>query len=445
VNNKTLFKGFKSVFNFTAKQSVKAPGFKVSSIIISLIIGALFAAISIVMAFVQLDDKSNELSKEDIENGIINENTIDKIYYSNETKEASTIISDFSKIDVSGKIKFTEIQKSSDKITKKEIDSLFKKDEDAVLMVLKENKIGEISIKYYLLEDGLYTEDELSTFAEYFSSYLTYQKLTTNKELTDDSIVLYNAPVNSQAVKWGDDAKDEGVSVAQILVPMVFSLLLYTMILLYGQNITKVVVSEKSSKLMETLLTSVKPYAIISGKVFAISAVALFQMATFIASAIIGFIVGDIIALEINPDYINYVKDVLNVIGDSSDAFSPMIIILSVLSLVIGFLLFSVLAGLVAATVDKMEDISTAMALFQIPVIIGFLGSYFSSIFQNDLLTTVIRYVPVTSPFILPADLFVGNMNVVEGINSLIIMLITLNVLILFTGKVYKGKIFNQK
>jgi len=133
------------------------------------------------------------------------------------------------------------------------------------------------------------------------------------------------------------------------------------------------------------------------------------------------------------------------VIGDSSDAFSPMIIILSVLSLVIGFLLFSVLAGLVAATVDKMEDISTAMALFQIPVIIGFLGSYFSSIFQNDLLTTVIRYVPVTSPFILPADLFVGNMNVVEGINSLIIMLITLNVLILFTGKVYKGKIFNQK
>jgi len=111
VNNKTLFKGFKSVFNFTAKQSVKAPGFKVSSIIISLIIGALFAAISIVMAFVQLDDKSNELSKEDIENGIVNENTIDKIYYSNETKEASTIISDFSKIDVSGKIKFTKIQK----------------------------------------------------------------------------------------------------------------------------------------------------------------------------------------------------------------------------------------------------------------------------------------------------------------------------------------------
>ena len=91
-----------------------------------------------------------------------------------------------------------------------------------------------------------------------------------------------------------------------------------------------------------------------------------------------------------------------------------------------------------------MEDISTAMSVFQIPVIVGWLVAYFSSFANNEALLTAIHLIPVTSPFILPADIILGKCGIIEGIGSLALLVVSTVVLILITGKVYKGKIFNR-
>ena len=63
---------------------------------------------------------------------------------------------------------------------------------------------------------------------------------------------------------------------------------------------------------------------------------------------------------------------------------------------------------------------------------------------DNDKLLTAVHLVPVTSPFILPADIILGKCSIVEGVVSLVILSATTFGLILITGKVYKGKIFNR-
>ena len=52
--------------------------------------------------------------------------------------------------------------------------------------------------------------------------------------------------------------------------------------------------------------------------------------------------------------------------------------------------------------VDRVDDVSTAMSLFQIPAMAGFMMSYIGSLLESDLLVKISEYIPITSPFIMP-------------------------------------------
>ncbi len=431
------FTGFPQVFHFTAQQNMKGSSFKTVTIVIALIIAALFAAISILMAVFQGGDSDDASIVGDDGNVSYENSVINEVYYTNK----SSLSDEYIKMIFDTEY-FNDIKLINEDIEIK--DGVIDTDDKFTVVLKLEDIDNEVNATYTVPNDSNLSQEDVEVFAEVFNGYFEYIKLSGVEKLTKEAIELYNAPLYSQALIVGEEATDMGVMLAQLFIPMIFCLLLYMMILLYGQNITKVVVSEKSSKLMEMLLTSIRPYAIIAGKVLAISGIAILQMIIWIVSGIGGYMIGQQIAQSINPDYVNYLDLIIDVISTSSSAFSVPIIILSLLALVLGFLMYCVLAGLVAATVDKMEDISTAMALFQIPVIIGFLGSYFVTLLESSALINIVRYCPVTSPFILSADLMMGNMNVLEGIIALLILLATTIGLILFTGKVYKGKLFNR-
>ena len=92
--------------------------------------------------------------------------------------------------------------------------------------------------------------------------------------------------VNKQVVVSVANAGEETnvvVYLVKYLAPALFGLVLYFLLLLYGQKICQGVSVEKTSKLVETLLTSLHPYALLTGKVFAIVAVALQQFFIWVA------------------------------------------------------------------------------------------------------------------------------------------------------------------
>ena len=61
----------------------------------------------------------------------------------------------------------------------------------------------------------------------------------------------------------------------------------------------------------------------------------------------------------------------------------------------------------------------------------------------KDKLLTVVRIVPLTSPFIMPADILIGNMTIIEALSSILVLVVSSLGLIIVTGKIYKGKIFD--
>ena len=217
---------------------------------------------------------------------------------------------------------------------------------------------------------------------------------------------------------------------------------MYLMILLYGQAIGKSMISEKVSKLMETLLVTVQPYALVFGKILGQTVAAMIQMLVWVASLIAGFLIGNEVGLIIDPEYKNMIYDVFDMVRQSSKhAFTPTSIILCVIALMVGFLFFCIFAGLVTAGISKVEDLAQGMGVFTMLVVIGFLASYLIPLQENTGLNRIIRLVPITGAFILPGDILVGRASILECIISLIVLLICIGICVFFTGKVYKDKI----
>lgn len=437
-----LFTGWKNVFSFTAAQNIKGTGYRATTIILGLIIAVAFSIISIVMAVTQSDEDTNN----DIEDiGIESEfgSDISDIYLVDNEVIADegmkqlviTSMSLEGALDKAFEIKL---------IKSEERDSAVQGKDNAIVIEL--SKEDDINIVFNIyLSDTTQISDVAEEYVDYVISYIDVCGYGM-AGVSPENIRYFTAPYFTQALSVNDSVESFGVMITAALVPMLFSLLMYSMILLHGQSITKSVVAEKSSKLMEMMLTSVKPYALIAGKIIAVATMAIGQMFIWIVCGFAGYKIGGIIAEEINPGYVNYVDTIIDLmsVDNGAHAFSLVSVVIAIAALIVGFFMYSVLAGLVSASVDKLENISTAMSLFQIPVIIGWLVAYFSSFIESDLLLKAVHLVPVTSPFILPADVIIGKCSIIEGIASLLILIVSTIALILVTGKVYKGKLFNR-
>lgn len=438
MKNKGMFTGWKDVFSFTAAQNIKGGSYKVVTIITAFLVAVVFALISIVMAAMQGDDSDEIDVDSDFSTKLSTVYLVEnEILQDEKMNELITMA-----LSLDGAI---PEKYAVNVITKDKIEEVIY-EEKSVVVELEDYSDYTLSFKTLVASD----DDEKQEIAEEYLEYVVscadmYSAIVA--EIPEENIVYFAAPYLTQATSADDGVQSISVFIANMIVPMVVSMILYCMIILYGQNVTKIVVAEKSSKLMEMLLTSVKPYALIAGKILAIVAIAVGQIMLWGVCGFGGYKVGDMIATKINPDYVNYLDAIIDLLAkdNGANAFTWYSFVIAFVFIVVGFLTYSVLAGLVAATISRLEDLSTGMALFQVPVIIGWLGAYLTPMLNNKLVDAIVNYLPISSPFAVPGNIILGKFSVMESMISLLVLSLTCVGLILYTGKVYKGKLFNRK
>ena len=440
MENKGMFAGWKDVFSFTATQNIKGTAYKKVTVLLGIVIALIFGAISVIMAIIQLDDSNKIDIEEDfteklstiylVDNDIMLEDNMKLLINSALALEGV--------VDATFTVETIEANQINDYID----------EEKSVVVTMEQSDSGDKAI-VFKSHTPSGDKDKKEVAEDYLQYVVTFIDLygSSIAGVSELDMLYFVVPYYTQSVSFDDTAKNIGVTLANALVPMVFSMLLYSMIILYGQNVTKIVVSEKSSKLMEMLLTSIRPYALIAGKILAIVSLAIMQVGIWVVCGIGGYMLGDVIGAYINPDYVNYVDALIEIItmDNGTNAFTWYSFVIAFVFVAVGFLMYSVLAGLVAATISKLEDLSTGMTLFQLPVLVGWMGVYLAPLFNNKILDKVLNYLPISSPFGVPGNIILGKFGVIESILSLIILIITTIGLILFTGRVYKGKLFNRK
>jgi len=222
-----------------------------------------------------------------------------------------------------------------------------------------------------------------------------------------------------------------------MIITMLVCFLMYFIVLAYGSSITKNIVMEKSSKLMDTLLISVKPKALIFGKLTGVLAAGLLQLFIWLAALVGGVVLGVILSDKIYPDAHSEVITFLKSFG-SLELFQPVPVILALIVLIFGIILYSSLAAMAGAISNTMEQAASNQGIFIIILII----SYFLVISKGidpAVAPTWLYLVPFTAALTLPAGLVLGTVTWGIAIGGVAAIVGLALILVALAGNVYKA------
>lgn len=427
---KGRFENIGTIFGFTFRQSATGKAFIFMTVVLPVLLFAICFAANVIPAAMGDEAETSEA---------------EKLYLIDET--GTQMVSNVF-LQLLDRERFADLT----------VETIYGRDAEAVcadipesetksFVILVEKDVDEQDITFFrvtaIIPDWCEVpEEDYNTLLSLTGVCMDSVKVAT-ADIDYESLVYLSSYAYSDVVEAGEAPDSFGTVMVKSLAPMLFTLVIYMMVILYGQSIGKVVVAEKNSKLMETLLTSVQPDALIAGKIIAMACLALMQILLWIIGAVAGFAAGNMAAKMIDPDFENVVLSAIRIVTEENGvAFTPAAVVLFVLAIIFGFGLFCVLAGLVASCIGKAEELASGMGIYNVLVIIGFFGSYFTVMMGNKAVSTLVRIIPLTSAFILSSDALVGNAGLLESFLDLLILIITNVVLIIVTAKVYKAKVF---
>jgi ABC-type Na+ efflux pump permease subunit len=424
---KNNFRGWYTVFRFTFRQATKGMAFKIVSGLVTFLIIGVIVLVNVLAAKPEDKDK-------------VTVSPVEKVMVLDQSGLAPT---DYKALNPElSEAKFKDVQFETEAYqTREEAIKAAAAASDKTIAVIISSQESGYEIEAVVPDGSKITKKQAKALLGPMSTAFESNKLL-QAGLSPEQLGSVLSPVVTSYNSIGNN-DNEIVYVIKMIAPMLFGLMLYLMLLLYGQTISKSVSTEKTSKLMETLLTSVHPYALIAGKVLAITSMALIQFVGWIVAAVVGLYGGNAVAHAIYPEYQNSVLTVINFLKDNigETAMSLPAVILAVIFFAVGFLFYCVIAGLAGCMVSKPEDAASTQAVFQFPVIISWLICYLSPVMGNEGVLSVARYIPFTAPFTVPVDLITGSIGLLQGVIALVLLFVFTLLVIMLSGRLYKGLI----
>jgi len=425
------FQGWKNVFAFTYKQNVGTKAYKLVTGLVAVLVLALAMLITVVSV---APDEEKETRAEF--------SSIQKVLVADCAEVGEIAYAEFIALTQNDAYyEKVEWETAEQATTEEEIARLAEEKGEGVIGLLYTMTGNCLSVRAIIPETstvGISEGEELATLVASFVQSLRYQ----NSGLSMEQLMEVEKPV---AVTVGVAGEETNVVayVIGLVAPLIFGLILYMMLLMYGQRICQQVSTEKTSKLMETLLTSLHPYALLTGKVFAIVATALTQFFLWIAMLVIGLFGGVAIGRMLYPDSTASVTMVVDLLRENigESALSPAAVVLAVLIFCFGFLFYCVIAGLAGSMVTRPEEASSVQGVFALPIVVSWLVCYLGTFLERENVLVVARNVPFTIPFGVPVELLTGTVGILQGVVSLVILLVFSSLCILLSARIYKGMV----
>ena len=272
--------------------------------------------------------------------------------------------------------------------------------------------------------------------------------------LTEAQLAELSLPVLSDASTaeaYRDDSLKDGFEtvreVLEMVLPYVCIMVLYFMVLIYGQGVAGSVILEKSSKLMDTMLLSLQPQAMILGKTLAGWLAGVLQLLCWVAGAVLGCVLGRFLVLQLQPDSTMGVIQFFRMLGAASGLFTLPGVILSAVLILAGFLMYCAIASIGGALASKQEDLGSCNSLFTILLLASFfLTMYGGSSGSRSLVASAdwMNYVPFTAVMCTPARALLGQVSPVTVLVSLVLTLAVALLAVLAAGKLYRLLVFRR-
>lgn len=467
-------KGWRSIFSFTFLQYIKTKSFIVSNIIICVIIAAICVLTNVLPVAASSGSDADSESKPGTE--VSDFFTTGSVSLFDEVK----ILADDDKNTLSGlfKDRFTEPEGSLEDA----VEELKTAEEMKIAVQItartdKDGKTTGYEVRSYYSPSTKGSVDEFNGIVE----ELINRRILLNAGVAPEKYAETQLSVITTKTEAGGKNLNSIQGLVNYVLPMLVSIVLFLFIFSYGQIVAQSIATEKTSRVMELLLTSVRPLAVVIGKVLAMGLVSFLQFflmigvgaASFAVSSPFGWMSKAAELLK-SPE----IQDALSQMGQSggmagsiagissddleiaqtmnefTKVFTPFNIATIIVIFILGFLFFSLIAALIGASVSRMEDLQAAMSPYSIIGVLGMYLAYFPIIFNADALASgdgsvnpvqlFSYYCPVSSPFALPGAVMVGTISPMNILISVLVLAAFVVLIAIVVSKVYEAIILHN-
>jgi len=417
---KSNITGWQDVFTFTLVQTLKNKAFIVSYIIM------------LVMALVSMPLVSKLVSgSDDIITGPI---PVNKVYINNETDMDIDFTGALENSNISHMV-FENINEAYDTVEKRVQES----EHDAVILTISDTD-GVYSLSLLKASESSINEIHMQMLQGALLEQFDIIRLRA-QGISEEQIAMLYANISTAVTvtdNQGQEVLEEDTSISMSEYWFIYGILFVVLMvnIMASTQIANSVVMEKSSRIVEYLLTSIKPLALMVGKILAMLTAVIAQMGSmvlvvFISNRVTQYISsgGDNILASFLPQNIFQNLNIIN-------------IILCFILIGLGMIFYATFAGLAGAMVSKMEEVSEGLTLFSIINLVGaYVGIGAAGVLMgagdNPFVTFAFLF-PLSSPFVLPGAILIGKAGIAIATLAIIIQILFIILLFLFVAKVYE-------
>ena len=294
----------------------------------------------------------------------------------------------------------------------------------------------QFTLQTFYGEDGSVTGADAETLNRVLEEAF-HQSLLESLDITPEQEITVNSAAVAQVAKVAEyrNGTAESTTDTHAAVNMAYSYLLLILCAMSIGYVTQSCMEEKVSKLVESLMVSISPVALLAGKLLAVALIVfagfgLVGVGFFISYQIAGYLGGFSFLKPLLEEIMPFRPDALH--------FSAGTVVLLVICMLLAFAISMGLSGISGSCVSKTEDIQSASFLNMFFLMGGYLGGVLAPLFESDGVNLFCSLFPVTSPFCAFPNYTCGKIGLPVFLLALVIQAATAVLLVRTAGRVYK-------
>lgn len=394
-------KGILTVLKFTFRQQIRKKSFIISSIII-----IIFSVVAICIPSI-IDSVKNS-SKQ-------NAGPSTLVYVIDSSNVLGSYSNNLQVLFPNYNIQLKQPTDKQDLIAK------IKTDKNKSLMILN-FKNGAPSFDYYVKNSGDGADPQILSLAV---KKIYNANILKQNNVSEDVIRKASADVNYNVNELGRGTAGGMIAGYAVI------LLLFFAIYMYGYWVAMSIASEKTSRVMEVLITSSKPSRIVIGKSAGMGILGLCQLLVLIA-------IDAAVYLAVYPKNFEISGAQINLSN-----FSPFAILMIIVYFILGFSLYAMMNAVAGSTVSKAEDVQQAIMPISLISVFSFYFAYSTILAPDSTAAAAASIIPFTAPFAMPSRILNSSVSGLQIAVSLLLLAATTLFMGFFSIKLYSSAVLH--
>lgn len=318
---------------------------------------------------------------------------------------------------------------------------------DGLLFIPKVDSIQQLANKVEYISEDSPSIDFISDVEHIVDSTLTSDRL---RELGFDAKKIENAKVNSnlKLSKFSGEETVRGINEIKLVLGGFFGYLIMMFIIIYGNFVMRSVIEEKTNRIIEVIISSVKPFQLMMGKIIGNSLAGILQFLIWaIVGGILFFVFSSVLGMQMgansaematNAETSGFAANIPLYMNELKSLPLITLFISFIIYFIGGYFLYSSFYAAIGAAVDSETDSQQFLLPVIMPLVLGVYIGFFTVL--NDphgTIATIFSIFPLTSPIVMLMRIPFG-VPLWQILLSIVILFTTFLFVVWFAAKIYR-------